>query len=178
MIDTQKYWYALRVTYSREMKVKSYFDDLGVENFVPMQAVERMVFGRRRKMIVPAIHNLIFVRIEPAHIKHIKQSTALPICYIMNPGSKAPVTIDDKQMQDFITVCNSNLKSLQWIECSAAELRSGDRVEIVDGIFAGVRGVMVRRNGRGRFVVSIEVAAVAISVPAKSLKKIGENTPA
>ena len=178
MIDTQKYWYALRVTYSREMKVKSFFDDLGIETFIPMQEVERIVFGRKRKMVVPAIHNLIFVRIEPNQIKRIKQTTTLPVCYIMNPESKSPVTIDDKQMQDFITVCNANLKSMQWIDCSAAELRSGDKVEIVDGMFAGVHGIMVRRNGRGRFVVSIEVAAVAISVPAKSLKKIGEENPA
>lgn len=175
MIETQKYWYALRVTYQREMKVKGYFDDLGVETFVPMQTIERVAFGRKRKVVVPAIHNLIFVRIEPQHIKRIKLSGTLPICYIMNPESKSPVTIDDRRMQDFITVCNSNLKGISWVECSAAELRSGDTVEIVDGMFAGVRGVMVRRNGRGRFVVSIHVAAVAISVPAKSVKKISED---
>ena len=175
MIDTQKYWYALRVTYSREMKVKEHFDNLGIETFIPMQTVERIVSGRKRKMIVPAIHNLIFVRIEPPQIKQIKQSTALPICYIINPESKSPVTIDDRQMNDFITVCNSRIKSLKWIECSAAELRSGDRVEITEGMFSGVRGVMVRRNGRGHFVVSIEVAALSISVPAKSIKKISEE---
>lgn len=178
MIDTQKYWYALRVTYQREMKVKGYFDDLGVETFIPMQTVERVVSGRKRKAVVPAIHNLIFVRIEPPQIKHIKQSTALPICYIMNPESKSPVTIDDRQMRDFITVCNSRIRSLQWEELSAAELKSGDQVEITEGMFCGVRGVMVRRNGRGRFVVSIEVAAVSISIPAKSVKKISEEIPA
>lgn len=176
MIETQKYWYALRVTYQREMKVKSYFDDLGVETFIPMRTIERVAFGRKRKVIVPAIHNLIFVRIEPQQIKRIKLSMQLPICYIMNPGNKQPVTIDDKSMQDFITVSNSDLKGISWTEYSVEELRSGDRVEIVDGIFAGVRGVMVRRNGRGRFVVSIHVASVAISVPAKCIKKISEDT--
>ena len=40
MDDTAKHWYALRVTYARELKVKSFFDDIDVESFIPMQCIE------------------------------------------------------------------------------------------------------------------------------------------
>ncbi len=173
MDDTAKHWYALRVTYARELKVKSFFDDIDVESFIPMQCIELPAAGRRkRKAIVPAVHNLIFVNIETERLKQIKRHTSLPICYIMNPTDKRPVIIDDRSMQDFIAISRSQLRGLEWIECPPAELASGDRVEIVDGAFSGVRGIMLHRNGRGRFVVSIEVAAVAVSLPAKYLKKV------
>ncbi len=116
MDDTAKHWYALRVTYARELKVKSFFDDIDVESFIPMQCIELPAAGRRkRKAIVPAVHNLIFVNIETERLKQIKRHTSLPICYIMNPTDKRPVIIDDRSMQDFIAISRSQLRGLEWI---------------------------------------------------------------
>ncbi len=65
---------------------------------------------RKRKAIVPAVHNLIFVNIETERLKQIKRHTSLPICYIMNPTDKRPVIIDDRSMQDFIAISRSQLR--------------------------------------------------------------------
>ena len=35
--NEEKVWYALRVTYNRELKVKDDLDSRGVESFIPMQ---------------------------------------------------------------------------------------------------------------------------------------------
>ena len=59
-------WFPMRVTYQREMKVKAELDRLGIENFVPMRykVMERQNDGdaELRRVLVPAINNLIFVR--------------------------------------------------------------------------------------------------------------------
>ena len=66
MCGDPKSWFPMRVTYQREMKVKAELDRLGIENFVPMRykVVERQNDGdtELRRVLVPAINNLIFVR--------------------------------------------------------------------------------------------------------------------
>ena len=38
--QTEQQWYAIRVTYSREMAAKSYLDSIGIESYVPMHFAE------------------------------------------------------------------------------------------------------------------------------------------
>ena len=57
------HWFPMRITYHREMKIKALLDEFGIENFLPMhwEVIETKTGGRKR-MLLPAIHNLIFVR--------------------------------------------------------------------------------------------------------------------
>ena len=58
-------WFAMRVTYRREMKVKAEMDALGIQAFVPMRRI--MKHGPRlENAMEPAIHNLIFIHIRCA----------------------------------------------------------------------------------------------------------------
>ena len=45
----------MRVTYQRELKMKSQLDELGIENFVPMQYEVTNQGGRSKYELVPAI---------------------------------------------------------------------------------------------------------------------------
>ena len=55
------YWYALRVTYSRELALKNFLDREGIENFIPMRYEYIVKDERRVRKLVPAVHNLVFV---------------------------------------------------------------------------------------------------------------------
>ncbi len=55
-------WYPLRITYSQEMKVKEYLDKEHIESFIPMRYVEKECQGKKTRQLVPAIHNLLFIR--------------------------------------------------------------------------------------------------------------------
>ena len=58
-----KFWFPMRVTYAREMKVKDELDRLKIENFLPMKyKVVDADTSHPHKELVPAINNLIFVR--------------------------------------------------------------------------------------------------------------------
>ena len=48
--QNEQQWYAIRVTYSREMAAKSYLDSIGIESYVPMHFAERTYGGKRRKI--------------------------------------------------------------------------------------------------------------------------------
>ena len=66
-------WFAMRVTYRREMKVKAEMDELGVPAFVPMRRIIQQ--GRRLKnALEPAIHNLIFIHASEEKVQALKRS--------------------------------------------------------------------------------------------------------
>ena len=102
--QTEQQWYAIRVTYSREMAAKSYLDSIGIESYVPMHFAERTYGGKRRKVWEPLIHNLLFIRTSADRLREIKATTTLPIRYIMDRESKSPTVIPERQMQDFMAV--------------------------------------------------------------------------
>lgn len=157
-----KVWYALRVTYNREMKVKEDLDARGIENFIPMQYKGIVRKGRMVKKLMPTVHNLIFVRIEPSMMKSYKATTALPIRYIMDHETHQPVIVPKRQMDSFIAVAGTCHEQLIYLNPAPGDFSTGDRVRILGGPFEGAEGVFVRVKGDRRVVVTIPgIVAVA-----------------
>ena len=166
----EKVWYAIRVTFNREMKVKADLDVRGIESFIPMKYTMSIRRGRRVKRLVPSIHNLIFFHIEPSLMKEYKATTKLPIRYIMNPATKKPVVVPEYQMKNFIAVAGTNDEQLEYLDVKPGKFTRGDRVRILGGPFEGAEGVLQRFKGNHRVVVSIEgVVAVATTIIHPSL---------
>ena len=169
-----KVWYAIRVTFNREMKVKDDLDLRGIESFVPMKYVMSTRRGRRVKKLVPSIHNLIFFHIEPSLMKEYKANTRLPIRYIMNPATKKPVVVPEKEMNNFIAVAGTYEEQLEYITPKPGQFTRGDRVRILGGPFEGAEGVLQRVKGDSRVVVSVKglVAVATTSIHPSLLEKL------
>lgn len=155
-------WYALRVTYSRELALKEYLDEKSIENFIPMH-YEYVVKGERKiRKLVPVVHNLVFVRSSRNCIDQIKNTISLPVRYIMNRETNLPITIPERQMHHFIAVAGTNDEQLVYLEPSVVAFRKGQRVRVTGGIFEGVEGEFIRIKNDRRVMVSIQgVMAVA-----------------
>ena len=69
----QLYWFAIRVTYGREIKLKKYLENKGVTCYIPMQYVHDIIKGKIRKKIKPAINNLIFINCSIQEMNLLKQ---------------------------------------------------------------------------------------------------------
>lgn len=175
-------WFPMRVTYHREMKIKGLLDGLGVENFLPMhyEIVETKTGGKKR-VLVPAIHNLIFVRSTQEFLTSLKMSHEgfAPMRYIMKrPVSKDDkseiITVPDWQMNNFMRVASVQDDRVMFLDNNAYINKIGQRVKVIDGYFSGVEGVVKRINKNKRVVVQLEgLAAVAIAfVPARQLSII------
>lgn len=175
-----KIWFPMRVTYSREMKVKAELDRLGIESFIPMmyKLVEENTDNPHRKL-VPAISNLIFVHSTQERISHLKSSNEVlePLRYMIDQTAQQPhtiMTVPDRQMQNFMRVASKTDDSVMFLNDECVVGKEGKRVEIIGGTFEGVTGVIRRIKRCKRVVVEIEgVATVAIAfVPAVWLKEI------
>ena len=104
-----KSWYALRITYSRELAFKEYLDSRGVRNFLPMR-YEYVFRGERKiRKLVPVVHNLVFVYATRSEVDEMKSTVgaSLPIRYIMDRETRQPITIPEVQMRSFIAVAGN-----------------------------------------------------------------------
>lgn len=155
-------WYAIRVTYNRELKVKAFLDSKGIENFIPMHFQDVTINKKKVRKLIPTIHNLIFIHMSESEIKELKSTTNLPIRYIMNKETKKPLIIPERQMNDFIAVSATNEESLIYLTPEDLKLKKGDKVKIIGGIFEGCEGTLMRIKGDRRVVVEIPgIIAVA-----------------
>ena len=186
-----KIWYPMRVTYSRELKVKAELDRLGIESFVPM--TYRIVevrnngdTGQRkgesselRRALVPAINNLIFVRLTQERISELKRTNEVlePLRYMMDHTAEEAhviLTVPDRQMENFMRVAKVTDDSVMFLDEETVVGKEGKRVKIMGGAFEGVEGVIRRVKRCKRVVVELDgIASVAIAfVPAGLLKEI------
>lgn len=172
----EKMWYAIRVTYNRELKVKADLDSRGIENFVPMQYKHMRKGAKIIKKLVPTIHNLIFVLIDKKSMVEYKATTTLPIRYIMDREKHVPMVIPRRQMDNFIAVAGSYDEQLIYIENDPGMLKKGDKVRVLGGIFEGAEGTLLRIKGDRRVVVSIPgvIAVATANIHASLLEKIKE----
>lgn len=157
-------WYALRITYGREMALKEYLDTQHIENFIPMCTKYVMKHDKKICQIVPVVHNLIFVHSSRLVIDELKTtiSASLPIRYIMNREEQVPLVVPDSQMHHFIAVAGTLNEQLIYLAPTEIAYKKGDRVRVTAGVFAGVEGEIMRIKGDRRIVVSIQgVMAVA-----------------
>ena len=185
MCGDPKTWFPMRVTYQREMKVKAELDRLGIENFVPLRykVVEAQNDGdtELRRVLVPAINNLIFVRSTQERVNELKRRNEVlePLRYMMDHTATCEhtiMTVADREMENFMRVASRTDDSVMFLDNETIVGKEGKRVEIMGGAFEGVTGLIRRVKRCKRVVVAIEgVASVAIAyVRAELLKECGD----
>ena len=178
-----KIWFPMRVTYGREMKVKTELDRIEIESFLPMKCrvVESRTDGTTelRRELVPAISNLIFVRSTQERITELKRTNEVlePLRYMLdytNGNGPVIMTVGDREMENFMRVASKTDDSVMFLDENTIVGKEGKRVKIMGGAFEGVEGVIRRVKRCKRVVVEIEgVASVAIAyVRAELLREI------
>ena len=62
---TKNPWYAVRTFNCQELKISDFLKGRKKVHFVPMTYVEKEKEGKTRKMLVPVVHNLVFLPSNP-----------------------------------------------------------------------------------------------------------------
>lgn len=133
------------------------------QNYLPDYSVETV-----KKLLFPSI---VFVRCTLEYVEKIRLNPSSLVAPYTNPGTKEPAQISDKEMQTFMFVLRTGS---EYIEAVDEKMVKGDKVRVLDGLFKGAEGYIVRIKGDRRFVVTLEgVAAVATTyIPQRFLEKI------
>ena len=165
-------WYPLRVTYSRELKVKDRLSADGLDCFVPMRVIEDVIGGCCRKKVVPAVNNLCFVRAAKEELDRKIEEAGLKsyVHYIWNKSTRKAIYVPDKDMDDFIRVASAEKEDIVYIPDVSNKLREGQKVRVLGGPFVGIEGTVVRLRRSQRVMVELKgMLAVATSYIPKDL---------
>lgn len=108
-------WYAMRATYRREPDAVRLLGKENMDCFVPMQYKVTVKKGKKVRILVPVIHNLIFVHACPSALKRVKSKVTY-LQYITDTRSGEKIIIPDNEMRRFIAV--ATVQTVHFMHCS------------------------------------------------------------
>ncbi len=165
-------WYVAK-TYRQERKIKDLLVRMGIEHFIPFHQVVKEVDGKKKKVEVPFVSGLIFIRGDKRSCIALVNDYGYPMRYLRDLSTRSLLQVPDKQMEDFIYLVE---KHEHEIEVLPDNLKRGDRVRVVAGSFAGIEGELIRIAGHRRVVVRLEnlFSIATVFIPGGYLEKITE----
>lgn len=172
-------WYVLRVTYGREMKLKTLLEEMRVRHFLPTKVDYTEKDGKQIKKRISVIPNLIFVNETPSHIRELKEtlSKTYPVRYFIDSVTHRPLIIPKRQMEDFIRLTSTGDDNVIYLDNPHVVFEKGEPVEVIYGPFAGVQGYVLRiRRDRKVVLVLQGLVAAAIKTEIKQdwLRRLNE----
>ena len=178
-------WFPMRVSYSSAPRLVRLKESLDQEKkvFGTYIAMQYKRVGDKM-MYTPAISNLIFVRASFSCLSELKQLGIFsPLRYIMHPVMEQDgwihteaLYVPDSLMNDFIRVTAESNEKVIYMNNIEYACKPGQRVQITQGAFAGVKGTIKRIQGNVCVVVPIEntIAAAITGLPREHLRYLGD----
>jgi transcription antitermination factor NusG len=153
-----KNWHVAYTYPKAEKKVQRMLDKLGIVSFLPLHKEIRTWSDRKKQIELPLFPNYIFIytslreRYKPLQVKSI-------VSYVSFDGK--PATVPESVIDSLRTILNLNVEVTNE-HCNLYEI--GNRVTITEGPFAGIEGILLKKNGKSRLVLQIESLNREVSV--------------
>ena len=166
-------WYAAKVRYQTERKMKSWLDEQSIENFIPFRKVLVEQKGRKIQRERPVVPGLLFIRTDSQTACTLPAESSTKMVYLRNLENHQFLIIPDKQMQDFMFLLDFSESAVRILNTN---LRQGDRVRVIKGDFAGIEGELIRVKGHKRVVVRLEglFSLATTYIPSSYIERIEE----
>jgi transcription antitermination factor NusG len=154
------YWYAAKVKYLTERKIKHYLETKGIEHYIPLQDEK------------PVLPSLVFIRTDYNQALALPSESGYMISYFYNDNTNQLLVIPDQQMQNFMFLQQFSDKTI--ILPDPAKLRGGEKVRVIKGEFVGLEGELYRIKGHKRLVVKLGglVSLATTYIPKEFLERI------
>lgn len=130
---------------------KHLLDSADIENYIPMQQKIQVVDGKKRKALVPAVHNLVFVHSSKEIIQPFKKQVPY-LQYIIDRSrgeDAGPLIVPDRDMENFMKVVQVCQDSLEYLPVGDRNFPAGAKVRIIGGELDGVEGIL-SRSGKSK----------------------------
>lgn len=147
--------------------METYLKGVGYEPFLPRLYKECAdASGERRRVLAPAIHNLLFLPKEgdgKAQARTILECP-YPVRILREPGAGRYYEIPDRQMVEFRMVCDPRFANTIYTTRAFADERKGKLVRVKQGLFKGLVGKMVRYKNHHYIVITLIHWAVFLRI--------------
>jgi len=150
-------WYAIYTNSRHEKRIKEQLDSRSIEAFLPLYEAIHRWKDRRVKVSLPVFPGYVFVRISlPEHRLPV---VAIPgvVNLVGRPG--CPTAVADHEIEALRICCARGHRMVPH-----PYLTEGDRVRLRNGPLADMEGILVRKKGKSRLVLSLKLIARSVAV--------------
>ena len=192
VLDANKQWFVLRVSYGRIIKAKEFIEAKGLECYVPLRYKEVRKQGKKRIITEPLLSSFLFVYATAEQVETLlhdnkvvtNESRALLSYYFDhtihrqdNPDYNPPLTIRDKAMNNFIKLTSIKNPHIIPVTTDIIKFKMGDEVVVTEGEFKDIHGRVARIAGQQRVVVEIfeECFVATAYIPKNAIKMYVEH---
>ena len=189
VLDANRQWFVLRVSYGRIIKAKAFIEAKGLECYVPMRYKEVRKQGKKQIITEPLIPSFIFVHTSHEevdailHDKNVNSIESRPLLSYYydhtsyrhnNPNLNSPLVIRDDVMDNFIKLTSVKNPHLIPVTSQNIQYKLGDHVIVTEGDFEGIQGRVSRIAGQQRVIVELFCGCLVASayIPKEAMRKI------
>ena len=162
------HWFAVHTRSRHEVKVYEQLFQKNIEVFLPMYSSIRRWSDRRKRIMLPLFSGYLFVHIPWTPEARLQVLKTYGIARLVSDQDK-PAPIPDEQI-----LAIQRLVSEKYAVEPCLFLEVGRKVEIRRGSLKGLQGILVRKKGSYRFVVSVHLIrqSVSVEIDAEELEPI------
>ena len=169
---TTENWYVLKTKPFAEKKVFSNLERKQFNVFLPLTTVIRQWSDRKKKMQVPLIPSVVFVKCnqKELHLFHGESGIVCVLSYLKKPAIVKEFEIESLRIlvTEFVG---------EEIVFEALSIIPGQLVEVIKGPFKGMVAEAILSNGKHRIKVKIDAlnTQCAINIPSSYVRVINKE---
>ena len=174
--DSAQSWYVICTFNCKELLISEYLKTKGVEHFIPMTYVERILRdGQKKRLLVPVIHNLIFFQLDRSwsEMNTLLSECCVPLRVMRSRETNECYEIPLNQMIEFRSMCDPDFPGTRYVTAEEVEAKAGKEVQVVHGPFSGMTGKLQRVHNNYYFVKVLAGVGVMVRISRWYCKVIG-----
>jgi transcription antitermination factor NusG len=162
-------WYAAYTRANHEQRVRERLEQRSVESFLPMYETVRRWKDRRMRLRLPLFPGYLFVRMAVVDRLRVLQ---VPSVVRLVGFNGTPSALPDAEIDALREALVGGVRAEPH-----PFLTVGRRVQVKNGPFTGRKGILLRKKGNLRLVLSIDLIqrSVVIDVDAADVEPILDN---
>ena len=166
----QPQWYAAYTCAKHEKRVASQLCERGVDHFLPCYDAVHRWKDRQVRLQLPLFPGYVFVRLLLRDRLRVLQAAG--VVRLVGFGEQ-PAALPESEIEALRNGLRGDLRAKPH-----PYVRKGRRVRIKDGPLAGREGILLRRKGNFRVVLSIDVIERSIAVEVDLADILPQPAPA
>ena len=155
----EPHWFALKVS-RKEAQALEVLEKAGLRTFCPTVATDTTTRGKKVIVERPLIPNTLFAFAPFRTLNALRNlHTFITYCYKKVDGKYKILQVPTREMERFIDSSTKMKDDITYFHPDEVELKKGDRVRIVGGVFDGYEGTLLKAKGRAKrmFLINFEL---------------------
>lgn len=160
-------WFAIYTPFKREKTVKKRLDQQGITNYLPILHLTRHYSKKVKKVELPLINCYLFVKITAKQYVRVLET---PDVLKFVKFSRNLISIPQQEIDLMKRVVGEG----KDVTIESLKMAPGDNVEIIGGGLTGIKGKLISKEGKQRFLVELSSLGMGLEmyVEEKLLRKI------